>query len=489
MVHIPVQVVPTVNPVHWERVNALPQVPRFLSKLPIPSHLISPVYRTHYFQFLLVSPIISSVSANLTAASRVYVIPLFAAYIADSYWGRYKTVCVSVGIALFGHTLLVVSAVPGVIEHSNGALACFIVAIIVMGLGTGGFKPNISPMVAEQYKKTKLFTRHTKSGEKVIVDPSLTTASIFMVTAHLPHFNESVNCPFQYFYLFVNVGALIGQIGMTYSEKVGFFFASDSKLYAPLLFFQYVGFWLAYTLPTVLFLLCPFVLFYGRNKYTLPPPTGSVLGSAIRAWRFAARDKWSWNPVKCYKQMSAPGFWDAAKPSKLPPAERPVWMTFDDVWIDELRSGLVACKVFLWSPIYCQSFCPVFGPMRSHLPRFCSGLTYNQITNNLTSQAATMATHGFPNDVLSNLDPLTLIIFIPICDLFVSPSESDIFASFSLTVSAQVYPGLRRLGINFTPLKRIALGFITGGLGMFWAVSILEPLTAPCGVKLTLLMV
>ena len=50
----------------------------------------------------------------------------------------------------------------------------------------------------------------------------------------------------------------------------------------------------------------------------------------------------------------------------------------------------------------------------------CSGLTYNQINNNLTSQAATMTTNGLPNDVLSNLDPFALIIFIPICDLFVS---------------------------------------------------------------------
>jgi len=31
-----------------------------------------------------------------------------------------------------------------------------------------------------------------------------------------------------------------------------------------------------------------------------------------------------------------------------------------------------------------------------------------------------MATHGIPNDVLSNLDPFALIIFIPVCDLFVS---------------------------------------------------------------------
>ena len=41
------------------------------------------------------------------------------------------------------------------------------------------------------------------------------------------------------------------------------------------------------------------------------------------------------------------------------------------------------------------------------------------MNNNLTSQAATMVTNGIPNDVLSNLDPLALIIFIPIVDFFV----------------------------------------------------------------------
>ena len=50
------------------------------------------------------------------------------------------------------------------------------------------------------------------------------------------------------------------------------------------------------------------------------------------------------------------------------------------------------------------------------------GITYNQLNNNLTSQAATMTTNGLPNDVLSNLDPFALIILIPVCDLFVGPT-------------------------------------------------------------------
>jgi len=92
----------------------------------------------------------------------------------------------------------------------------------------------------------------------------------------------------------------------------------------------------------------------------MTPPTGSVLGQATRAWMFAARGKWSWNPVRCYKQLKAPGFWDGVKPSKLAPGDRPAWMTFDDVWVDEVRRGLAACKVFAWFPVYCE--CSGFLP-------------------------------------------------------------------------------------------------------------------------------
>jgi len=62
-----------------------------------------------------------------------------------------------------------------------------------MGIGTGTFKPNISPLVAEQYQKTKLFIRYTESGEKVIVDPSLTTSSIYMVSACRLNFEKSID--------------------------------------------------------------------------------------------------------------------------------------------------------------------------------------------------------------------------------------------------------------------------------------------------------
>ena len=75
-----------------------------------------------------------------------------------------------------------------------------------------------------------------------------------------------------------------------------------------------------------------------------------------------------------------------------------------------------------------------------------------------------MVTNGVPNDVLSNLDPFALIIFIPICDLL-------------------IYPALRRAGINFSPLKKITLGFFTGSAAMVWAAVVQHYIYKrnPCG--------
>jgi POT family proton-dependent oligopeptide transporter len=40
-------------------------------------------------------------------------------------------------------------------------------------------------------------------------------------------------------------------------------------------------------------------------------------------------------------------------------------------------------------------------------------LAYRQMDNNLTSMCATMALHGTPNDLLQNMDPITLIVLVP----------------------------------------------------------------------------
>lgn len=203
----------------------------------------------------------------------------------------------------------------------------------------GGFKACISPLVAEQYKVTAPRVKTLKSGERVIVDPSYTTARhVFLdlrfdIEAIVLH---SITSIYMWFYLLINVGALVGQIGMTYAEK-------------------YVGFWLAYTLPTIVFFLCPIVLWIGRNRYVRSPPQGSVLSSAIHIWGQGLKGTWSWNPVKTWKAWMSPDFWERARPAAVIASHggvRPSWLTYNDVFVDEVRRGLKACQVFLFFPLY-----------------------------------------------------------------------------------------------------------------------------------------
>ncbi|KAL9934047.1 hypothetical protein V8E36_007129 [Tilletia maclaganii] len=77
-------------------------------------------------------------------------------------------------IAIVGHILLVISALPSVIADRAGAMACFSIAFIVMG---GNL---IALLVAEQVTTRKMFISVLKSGERVIVDPALTIARIFL---------------------------------------------------------------------------------------------------------------------------------------------------------------------------------------------------------------------------------------------------------------------------------------------------------------------
>lgn len=57
---------------------------------------------------------------------------------------------------------------------------------------------------------------------------------------------------------------------------------------------------------------------------------------------------------------------------------------------------------------------------------------------------------GVPNDIITNFNPLALIIFIPIFD-------------------QGVYPLLRKMNIRFTPLRRITAGFFVACCSMICA--------------------
>ena len=64
-----------------------------------------------------------------------------------------------------------------------------------------------------------------------------------------------------------------------------------------------------------------------------------------------------------------------------------------------------------------------------------------------------MQLHGIPNDLMQNIGTLTIIFLIPIFDRL-------------------LYPGLRKIGIPFRPITRIAWGFVFGALAMAYAAIV-----------------
>jgi POT family proton-dependent oligopeptide transporter len=306
-----------------------------------------------------------------------YVTPILGAIIADQYLGKFNTIAFFSVVYIFGLLILFLTSLPVAIAH-NAALPGIIIAMIVIGLGTGGIKSNVSPLIAEQYKGRKQTIRTLKSGERVIVDPGLTIQRLYMI-----------------FYLCINIGGL-SSIATTELE-------------------QRVGYWAAYLLPMLVFIIGFFFTLAGKKRYVVRPPTGSVVLHSFQAFGIGLRNKFNL---------------EAAKPSYQASHGLKDKVYWNDLFVEELRRALVACKVFLFFPIY--------------------WVTYGQMLNNLISQAGTMNTHGIPNDIMQNIDSLTIIIFIPIVDRL-------------------IYPALRKIGIPFRPITRITWGFLFGALAMAYA--------------------
>ncbi|KAL6171718.1 hypothetical protein ACJQWK_02725 [Exserohilum turcicum] len=315
-----------------------------------------------------------------------YASTVIGAIIADQYLGRFKTIALACGIYIIGLVILVATSTPEGI-HSGAGFGGLIAAMVVIGLGTGSIKANVTPMCAEQYKPDTAYTKQLATGEWVVVDPELTVERMF-----------------NWFYWAVNVGALSPLITVNVEA--------------------HVGFWVAYLIPLVVIVMAATVFILSGRLFIQTPPHGSAVVDAARIVAIAVKE----------------GGFDKAKPSALEAqgtlsryhfAESP---NYTDRSVKEVQSGITACKFFLFLPLYF--------------------VCWIQIWNNLISQAGDMALHGTPNDLSQNLDPIALIIFIPLLDFV-------------------IYPQLRKYKINFSPVLRMTAGFIMASFAMAYA-SVLQ---------------
>ncbi|KAM5429092.1 hypothetical protein McanMca71_007977 [Microsporum canis] len=191
---------------------------------------------------------------------------------------------------------------------------------------------------------------------------------------------------------------------------------------------QKYGFSAAFALPTTVFLVGLIILLASKDQYISRAPDNSIITKACQATWIAVKNKFSLDHARPTYQAEEVS------------TETPPW---DDIFIDDLRCALSACKVFLLYPFYWAA--------------------YSQLSTNFVSQAATMETHGIPNDVMTSIDPVVALILLPILDRF-------------------IYPLLRSLGASVRHIDRMALGFLFCGISMLYASFLQRTIYAapPC---------
>lgn len=220
-----------------------------------------------------------------------------------------------------------------------------------------------------------------------------------------------------WFYLLINIGGFMG-VATSYSEK-------------------YVGWWLAFGLPMILYLPLPVLLWFLKKRLVLHPPAGSDLGNVCKCLGVIFRRGG-------LKRIGRHGFWDLAKPSNIAAAGLSYRTTWNDQFVDDVRRAFQATGIFCFFPI--------------------QYLNDNGIGSSASYLSTMLTTNGVPNDVIQNFNTLSIIVTVPIFNY-------------------GLYPLLRRLNVHYGPVARITTGlFIStlGGIG-YTVLNYYAYQQSPCG--------
>jgi len=144
-----------------------------------------------------------------------------------------------------------------------------------------------------------------------------------------------------------------------------------------------VGYWAAYLIPTILYLLLPPLLYYLNPRLVKQPPGGSDLGNVFKVLGDAlANGGWF--------RIGRKGFWDHALPSALVATGSTKTFAYDDSFVNDVRRTFQACGIFLFIPIW-------------SINDGALGAAANALS-------AGMKTDGMPNDLLDNLNSVTVVL-------------------------------------------------------------------------------
>ncbi|KAK4494400.1 hypothetical protein PRZ48_014698 [Zasmidium cellare] len=339
--------------------------------------------------------------ANATTQSFsliAYCLPIVVGYLADAKFGRFPMIFWGVIICGVGHVLIVAGGAKTLIDAGTAKIPFFI-GVYILAVGAAMFKPNVTPLLLDQMKSHVPKIKVLKSGERVIEDPEHSTERVML-----------------WFYLLINIGGFMST-ATSYSAK-------------------YVGWWLAFLLPLLLYLPLPLLLWWLKPRLNLHKPGGSDLPNAIRVIS------------KCLSgggifRIGRHGWWDAAKPSVIA-AKGGSETRYNDQFVEDVKRATQATGMFCFFPVQFWNDNGI-------------GSSANFLSTMLTS-------NGVPNDVIGNFNSLSIICLGPI-------------------LNYALYPALRKARIHYGPVARITTGFFLSTLsGIGYCVLCYKAYqTNPCG--------
>ena len=197
-----------------------------------------------YFQQVLS---LNTAEANLQVSiwsASCYVTPLIGAWLADSYWGRYKTIIIFSMIYLVGLLLLVATNLTFDLTSIGYTEIGFLLylGLYTIALGTGGIKPNVSSFGADQFDETDPVQRKEKASF------------------------------FNWFYLFINIGSLIATTVVVYIQ-------------------QEVSWTIGFAIPAVCMFLATLIFYAGSARYIRVKAAESPIARVFRVLLAASRNR------------------------------------------------------------------------------------------------------------------------------------------------------------------------------------------------------
>ena len=252
-----------------------------------------------------------------------YFIPMIGGWIADSFCGRYNTIYGSSLLYFVGTFLIIVVAADDNKKKFNmyiNYMGCkphekyncidiplketlFACGLLLIAVGTGGIKANVSPFGADQVQN---------DGPR------------------------AVQRFFNWFYWFINIGSFFAFTVVVYVQQEQSFF------------YGYVIIAMSMFLAVITFLL-------GRYKYHVKPPGGSVLADTLKIISQALKRK----------RKSVNGGNDP--PSWLDRAKVSCGGTFSESQVEDVKSLLRLFPVFLMFTMYWTIYSQVTKNYNYHI--------------------------------------------------------------------------------------------------------------------------